>query len=196
MNETAERRTLAGIPVFTYKEIARDFKTRGVDIRDLAGSKGHFDSWHAAKGLPTHDSEGKYKNASQIFYRQYQEDPEGEAVCPPYIDFWHELLNATETVPWQELPGRRVKTVPVSPQIWPTVPEPTEDAMSEARARLEAQIGKPMPDEVWKGVREDLMLRGPRADRAREIAAEIVERYGAEHPAAGPVAMIEMDVSC
>ena len=183
---------IADMKVVTYDQISEEYRARGVDLRDLEGHGGHYDLWLKANGL-AREADPK---ASQAQFQRYVEDPAGEAASPPYIDFWHELLHATERFPWVEHAGHREKTVPLSPVIWADVPDPDDEQLSSMRRRLEDNAGAPLPDEMWEGVRRDIMLRRPRAARAREIAAEIVERHGFEHPAAGRIAMITLRVAC
>ena len=192
----AERRTVGGIPVFTFEEIGAEFEARGIDIQDFAGSDGHYHRWHCNKGLPQHDTEGKHFGSSKIFYQQYQDDPDGEAACPPYIDFWHELVDVSQSVPWKERPGYREKTVPIASTLWPDIPDATEEELTAARNRMEERIGSPLPDYAWAEMRKEILLRGIRAAKAREITQEILDKHGVEHATFGKVVMIEMKVDC
>jgi hypothetical protein len=58
-------------------------------FRDLKGRHGHFNIWCDAKGYGQKDPEGKDRGSSQIWFKEYKEDPTGDAVCPEYCDLWH-----------------------------------------------------------------------------------------------------------
>jgi len=71
-------------------------KVLGKDLRNYAGNSGHFKKWKDAKGYGDTDPEGKKWGSSQIWYAEYNADPKGKATCPPYLDFWHWIIDQTE----------------------------------------------------------------------------------------------------
>lgn len=78
------------IEYYDYNELAEEVcELLGRDIRDYYGSHGHFNQWCDATGRGQTDSEGKHRGSSQIWYREYKDDPNGNAARPPYCDFWH-----------------------------------------------------------------------------------------------------------
>ncbi len=66
------------------------------DSRDFSQCHGHFGKWADAKGYKGKDPEGKDRNSSQIWYAEYMADPNGDATCPPYEDFWHWMIDNYE----------------------------------------------------------------------------------------------------
>lgn len=186
--------TLDDIPTVEFEDLHRDYKARGVDLYDLMGGQGHYDAWIRRSGLPAHDAEGKASGSSKLYYRMYQQDPQGEGACPPRINFWHMLLRLTDNVPWNESPGRRHKRAPVGPRMVRVPKDPTEDELAAARARLEAE--GPIPDDAWEGVRREAMLTRPLAEKTLEILTEMAERHGVEVPGLGKIFLIGMTVDC
>lgn len=67
-------------------------KKHKMNYYDFHGSDGHFEKWCDAKGLGKVDPEGKKRSASNIWFKAYQTDSEGEAACPPYEDFWGSFM--------------------------------------------------------------------------------------------------------
>lgn len=65
----------------------------GYDHRDMAGNRGHFTEWCDAKGYGAVDPEGNTRGCSQLWFKEYNDDPTGKATCPPYQDFWHILID-------------------------------------------------------------------------------------------------------
>lgn len=59
---------------------------------DLHNSHSHFYTWCDAKGYGQTDPEGKSRGSSQIWFKEYQNDPTGNAARPPYCNFWHVAL--------------------------------------------------------------------------------------------------------
>lgn len=69
-----------------------------IETRDVLGALSHFTKWAKKRGLnkASKDADGKPLNSSQIWYKEYQADPEGKAACPPYLDFWHWVVDNYE----------------------------------------------------------------------------------------------------
>jgi hypothetical protein len=63
----------------------------GYNLRDTLESHLHFDRWCREKG---EEPDGH----SQEQYARYLQDPEGEAACPEYRDFWHFLCDHQDMV--------------------------------------------------------------------------------------------------
>ncbi|UOL48660.1 hypothetical protein [Pseudomonas phage Astolliot] len=78
-------------------------KLSGKHPSDWEESMDHFTKWHAAKGYPENDSEGKHFRSSQIWYAEYKADPMGNGLRPPYKNFWHWLLDEIK----REIPENR-----------------------------------------------------------------------------------------
>lgn len=83
---------------YDYSEIQEYIEKKyAVKTRDYARKWEHSSEWHRKKGhVGKLDPEGKTLGSSQIWFREYQEDPEGAAKEPPYLDFWHWLLDNIE----------------------------------------------------------------------------------------------------
>lgn len=80
-----------------YLEKKYNFQSRGFSgIPSTMDVDRHFDNWCDKHNLPQKDKDGKYRNSSQIFYKQYQAAPDGEKEKPPYMDFWHYLVDINE----------------------------------------------------------------------------------------------------
>ena len=183
------------IPVVDFDEVEREYRSRGVELRDLAGADGHFDRWADANGLPGTGEEGRDRGSSRTMFRRYREAADGEAACPPRIDFWHFLLDFADGVPWIEGRGERRKEVTVHPAMVPVPADPTAEELAAGRARIEAANG-PIPDEAWAGVAGEEMQRRVRAARAKEIIAEIAGRHGVDLGEHGRAVRIMMKVDC
>lgn len=56
----------------------------GSDCYDVFGSGKHFDAWCDAQGYGQKDPEGKKRSHSNIWFAEYQKNPDGQAKCPPY----------------------------------------------------------------------------------------------------------------
>jgi len=81
-------------PILDYHEIMHYLEAKyKFQSRDYANSHPHFSKWAKAKGYNGKDPEGKALNSSQIWYAEYMADPKGNAECPPYLDFWHWLID-------------------------------------------------------------------------------------------------------
>lgn len=67
----------------------------GIDGYDFYGSREHFGKWADKKGYKDKDkdAQGNTRNSSQIWYAEYVNDPQGEAVCPPYKDVIEWFIN-------------------------------------------------------------------------------------------------------
>ena len=185
------------LPVIGFDELEREYAGRGVQLRDLMGSSGHFRAWRRRRGLPRTDPEGKDEGSSRIYMQMYREDPEGEDACPPYVDLWHWLLKAYEPMPWGATPGYRHKTVPLAKGVFQSVPEVTEEEIADARRRLEAHAGQPLSDEMWKPTADHLRQGPIRSAKSIGMIDEIVTERGVDVGSEyGPMVLLRMQVSC
>jgi hypothetical protein len=55
-------------------------------FRDLKGSDDHFYKWCDSKGYVEKDPEGKCQGSSQIWFKEYNQAPDGAAACPEHCD--------------------------------------------------------------------------------------------------------------
>ncbi len=80
-------------PRLSYREAA-DWvgNILGRNIDDYEGSHPHFYTWADDQGYGEIDPEGETRGSSQIWFAEYKAHPEGEAVCPPYRNFWHWVI--------------------------------------------------------------------------------------------------------
>lgn len=187
------------VPVVRFEQIEEDFKLKGIDITDAEKSSRHFDRWHKAKNLPTYDEEGKHKNSSKIFMELYQNDPEGEALCPPYVNVWHWLLHTFEMIRWKETSSRRTKDVPLIAGAFKAPKDPDEEDLKNARKRLEDRLGISLDEEMWAASKKDIIQHPIRTRASIAIIEQIVERYGIEFEVEGKprkVMIVHMEVGC
>lgn len=56
----------------------------GFDCYDVFDSGSHFNKWCDSKGYGKTDPAGKERSSSNIWFAEYQKDPEGNAKCPQY----------------------------------------------------------------------------------------------------------------
>lgn len=185
------------IPTVDFDTVYDGFRGRGVDIRDLMGSDGHFSRWHKARGLPRVDADGKDAGSSRIYMQMYRDDPEGEAACPPYVDFWHWLTRIYESVPWTEGRGSRHKDVPLVNGIYTVPTAPSDQDLQAGRARLARSMGVEITDEMWEPIARDARLMPLRSAKALEIVAQIVAEHGVDlGEGMGRMVRLRMQVSC
>ena len=57
----------------------------GFDCYDVYDSGNHFDKWCNKKHYGEIDSEGKKRSESNIWFKEYQNDAEGEVKCPKFL---------------------------------------------------------------------------------------------------------------
>jgi hypothetical protein len=84
------------VPRLDFGEVMDYLESKyGFDHRDYLNSFSHFGNWADSKGytMNTLDPEGKQRSSSQIWWKEYQNDPAGAQACPEYQDFWHWLLD-------------------------------------------------------------------------------------------------------
>lgn len=167
-------------PVLDYAHIEAEYLERGIRLRDMMKSDGHFYRWRQKKGLPKEDEEGKDEGSSRLYMKMYQEDPNGEGSRPPHVDFWHWLLERFETIPWRESRSERTKVVPITAGAFPAIPAMTQDALRQARLRVEAKVGSPLDDEMWAPTERMLKERPLCHQKGLEIMTEIAERHGVD----------------
>lgn len=79
---------------YSLKEVLRFIENKyKIDMHDYLHSHSHFNTWADAKGYGDNDPEGKKRNASQIWWAEYQADPQGNALRPAYQNFWHWFIS-------------------------------------------------------------------------------------------------------
>jgi hypothetical protein len=100
------------IEVYDWYDIQNEIcKLMGItkeEFRDLKKSNQHFQIWCDSKGYGKKDPEGKDRNASQIWFKEYTKSPDGEAARPEYCDVWHFAL---ETVIPDEMHNDSIVTM-------------------------------------------------------------------------------------
>ena len=81
--------------IIKYLEKKYDFQSR-----DYAKKFSYFHNWAKAKGYTDGklDPDGKNLGSSQIWFAEFQDDPDGAAKQPPYQDFWHFVLHQDEEI--------------------------------------------------------------------------------------------------
>jgi hypothetical protein len=80
-----------------------------INYSDFHGSHSHYEQWCKSNHLGKTDSEGKSRRESNIWYAQYQKDPKGEALCPPYEDFYGWFMDWYQDYDYDEVFGFSVK---------------------------------------------------------------------------------------
>lgn len=73
----------------------------GFDCYDVYDSGSHFDKWCDKKHYGDVDPEGKKRSHSNIWFKEYQRDKEGEAQCPKYVSVLDWFIE--ENLPDQEI---------------------------------------------------------------------------------------------
>lgn len=195
-----EAQAKAAIAPISFEKIQEDYEARGIDITDVnnvlgSGPRpGHFEQWHASKGLPTHDEDGRHFCSSKIFYKQYQKDPDGDPAAPLYVNLWHYLLKISDPISWTEGKGERSKTTPVAEFMLTVIKDVHDDDIDEMRCRIDPE-GE-IPDDIFDHHVNNLRILHRQETEARKIMLEIIDEYGTETPKYGKVIMIEMKVDC
>lgn len=184
MGEKIDMETL---PSVEYDDISKAYAAKGIDIRDLMRSEGHFRKWCRKHGEDENDRDA---------FQRYQGAPDGEDACPPYVDFWHWLLKAYDSFPWQEETGSRHKLVPLTMAMFVPSVEITEEEIAAGRRRLEERMGESISDEMWKPLARDARQGPVRHERSLKIAGQIIEEHGRDIGAPfGRTVMMHMRVS-
>ena len=91
------KRIEGGLMKATYDELEQHvWERHQIVLRDVRDSDSHFGQWADKKGYTINkkDPQGKYRSSSQIWWSEYMTDPEGNDTRPPYLDFWHWLIEA------------------------------------------------------------------------------------------------------
>lgn len=168
------------IPTISYDDISARFERDGIKLGDVKRSSRHFEDWHRSHGLPRVDADGNETGSSQIFMQQYDAAPDGRAVRPPYVNFWHWLLDAYEDVPWCETPGGRTKIVPLKRGMHLPRPARTPEEVDTAIAKLIGDTDLPvdMRRSLADHVRQDFVDRDVRHDECLAIVEIVLDIYG------------------
>lgn len=167
-------------PIVSYDDIAAHFAKEGIKITDICRSSLHFGEWHRKHALPTLDSDGRDIGSSHIFMTMYREAPDGQCRKPPYVNFWHWLIDGYEHIAWNETARGRNKLVPVERGMHQPRSPLSEDQMEAAIARAIGHI--PLPDHVRDGVHAQ--LRGEfgeqvvRHNECLKIVDRILDMHG------------------
>ena len=102
---------------YDFSDLQHELKARGIDVYDVFKRCGSFDKWCEQKGYGKKDPEGKHRGSSQIWYAEYQRDPDGACKEPPQANLWHFFLDAFEKKRWVETDSSRHKDVIVTQKI-------------------------------------------------------------------------------
>jgi hypothetical protein len=162
----------------TFEEIEAHLKAQyGLDVSDLYGklSQDRYGLWCAKHGFKRH---GDIQHQHET-YAKYVEAEDGEAQEPPYFNFWHFLLDATEGIAWKQKSGQRWKIVPL-----PSAAQARERA--ESRKASQANL-----IEYAKSLGVDprrLALPSP-GDEAADILTKIEAAFGTD-------LFVKMTVDC
>ena len=195
-----EAQAKVAIAPISFEKIQGDYEAKGIDITDVNGlhgsgdKPGHFEKWHASKSLPTHDEDGKHFRSSRIFYKQYQDDPEGGPAAPLFVNLWHYLLKISEPIPWIEGNSERSKTTPVAEFMLTVTKDIHDDDIDELRGRIDPE-GE-LPDEIFAHHVNNLRILHRQETEARKLMLEIIDAYGTETPKYGKVVFMAMKVDC
>lgn len=173
---------MTDIPTVSYDDIRSRFEEDGVRIGDVHRSHEHFVDWHARHDLPDRDADGMAIGSSRIFMSMYDAAPDGRAQRPPYVNFWHWMLDAYEDVEWDETPQGRRKTVLLSRGMHqPRAPLSDEEATAAIAAMLGSTVlPKDMRQSIDEHVRQDLSDLVVRHNESLRIVDVILDQYGDE----------------
>lgn len=191
----AERRTSKGIPIVDYDQLYDAYLARGIRLTDFHGTTQCFERWLHAKGLPEVDPEGIHFRSSTIYFARYLEDPEGHALEPLYVNFWHYLNELGQLLEWTEEEDCRWKRVPLTTRYGRHIPAAPSDAEWAAEGAERRRLGT-VPDgewdEFWSRYVENRRILRLQQIAAAEIAAEIANEHGVDVPEHGPMVMLEI----
>lgn len=155
------RRKLDYHDMMEYLEEKYNFKARGFSgIPSTTSVDGHFDKWCDKHGLPQKDSKDKHRSSSQEFYTQYKEAEDGEKTKPPYMDFWHYLVEYND----ENMRNGGYITIP---RTVDTSKDPSPERNLDMYRKLKAMY--PKDKEINKNLdiviaREEEALKNPKVD--------------------------------
>jgi len=187
-------------PRITFEALDDEYLEKGVNLTDLnnslggPGCDGHFEAWHKSKGLPKHDEKGVHFRSSKEHYAQYQQDPEGEAKRPLYVNLWHYLLMISESIKWNEGDSERSKSMPLAKDVLFIRPAVEENEIGELRKRIEENA--PIPDAAFQHYLDSRRIQHLQDIEARKLTLRIIEEKGVEVPNYGKILFVEMKVEC
>lgn len=161
-----------GKPVVTFNKLAEIFKKQHrIDLYDVYRAGNHFDKWHRSKGYPIRDEQGKHKNSSQIWFKEYQRDPEGVISSPAFFNFWHFCID------WSKNNGDAT----LMPIDTGTIPPPkrfSEREKAEIHRRLELQTGRrDLPPEYYTAVADMIRMKETKHEGAEKIINLILRDF-------------------
>ena len=81
---------------YDFTDLTEELNAQGISAYDVSGRAGSFDSWCDSKGYGQTDPHGKHRGASQIWFAEYQSDPDGYCKEAPRRNLWHWFLNQFE----------------------------------------------------------------------------------------------------
>lgn len=119
--------------VVTFKELSDHFKSKyKIDLTDVNSSEGHFNTWLRSTGQrkATRSPEDERQMAA------YTKHPQGHRIEPEYFNFWHWLVEKSETVPWETTSGGRQKLFPLSLGL---VTTPSEEDVEHRALMMQMQ---------------------------------------------------------
>ncbi len=162
----------AGTPVVTFAKLTEIFKKQHrIDLYDVYRAGNHFDKWHRGKGYPIRDEEGKHKNSSQIWFKEYQHDVDGEIKAPVYFNFWHFCID------WSKNHGDAT-LMPIDANVIPPPKRYSEREKAEIHRRLELQTGRrDLPPEYYTAVADMLRTAESKSSGAEKIINLILRDF-------------------
>lgn len=103
--------------IYDFSDLHDDLTECGIDAYDVFKRCRSFDEWCNRKGYGNTDPEGEHRGSSQIWFAEYQADPDGACKEPPRANLWHFFLDAFDKKRWIETSGYRHKDVIVTQKI-------------------------------------------------------------------------------
>jgi hypothetical protein len=154
------RRKLDYHDMMEYLEEKYNFKARGFSGIPTMNVDKHFDKWCDKHGLSQKDSKDKHRSSSQEFYTQYKEAEDGEKTKPPYMDFWHYLVEYND----ENMRNGGYITIP---RTVDTSKDPSPERNLDMYRKLKAMY--PKDKEINKNLdiviaREEEALKNPKVD--------------------------------
>lgn len=169
--------------VFSYDDVMKYLEVKyNFDQYNVSKNEDrHFDRWCDARGYTKKkkDSAGNYRSSSQIWWAEYQNDPEGMEKEPPQENFWHWLL---QMVGMEKVTGGKPFDLPVGrlldhydTEIAPLL-QPLYDKQYEASVEV---IKRAVPPEHHRAL---LLMHKPKKaelpDFAKKVLSHIRTDFG------------------
>lgn len=103
--------------IYSFTDLCRDLNTQGINAYDVFNRCGSFGKWCDLKGYGEIDPQGHHRGSSQVWFAEYQTDPEGACKEPPRLNLWHWLLDQFDAKRWTDVSGGRFKDVVITQEI-------------------------------------------------------------------------------